>query len=579
MCLDRMLLVCTVIFAALWRDTHAFDPIPSIPERVSALVGSCVVIPCSFTRLSIHSVKSRHERVDVRVTYRDSSMSRIFSLRSIAFNSAEGNQVNSVFQGRTSLWGNLADGDCSVKIERVTMEDSLVYELALKKSGDLHWGKTRRVHLVVSSTPENPVISGVESVTEGQVVTVNCTVNYFCPSQPPTLKWNWERGAQENSSVPRRVEKLQAQKLMLLASLSFTATSHIKSRLRCEAVFPGDRRASVLKHFQVTFSPKDVEVQVLSLIIREGANILLTCVCKADPPVSNYNWSYTQHGYVVNLQKHTNTIRVYNVTRDMRFRCSAQNAVGRSESKPIDLDIHYKPFILHRSSSCVVKEFEVLCLCAVDSNPRPAVTWTVNGSLPPSSYNTSVISYNRTLVAVMRGPMVTPLRVVCVTTNSLGNDSHTLLEGGEGTSSLLWRVITAATISVPVFLLSMLLLCCCHRRVKKRVLSTRHPSVYPGEFDIYQDPIPLYINCTEVTHIYNNGSYQLVYQNCTPLFVRSKQKQHNSLCQTATREGERTAGERWGWRGESRRGGCRAFRGPRNPTSTDNETAIYLEII
>ena len=91
-----------------------------------------------------------------------------------------------------------------------------------------------------------------------------------------------------------------------------------------------------------------------------------------------------------------------------------------------------KPVIVHRSSSWVVKEFEVLCLCAVDSNPRPAVTWTVNGSLPSSSYNTSVISYNKTLVAVMRGPMVTPLRVVCVTTNSLGNDSHTLLEGGEG---------------------------------------------------------------------------------------------------------------------------------------------------
>ena len=137
------------ITAALWRGTHALYPTPSIPERVSALVGSCVVIPCSFTRLTIHSVKSVHERVDVRVTYRDSR--NFFSLRSIAFNSAEGNQVNRVFQGRTSLWGNLADGDCSVKIERVTMEDSLVYALALKKSGDLHWGKAKSVHLLVSS--------------------------------------------------------------------------------------------------------------------------------------------------------------------------------------------------------------------------------------------------------------------------------------------------------------------------------------------------------------------------------------------------------------------------------------------
>lgn len=47
--------------------------------------------------------------------------------------------------------------------------------------------------------------------------------------------------------------------------------------------------------------------------------------------------------------------------------------------------------------------------------------------------------------------------------------------------------------------------------------------MYPGGLEIYQDRMPLYINCTEVTHVYTNGSYQLVYQNCTPLFVRTKQ--------------------------------------------------------
>lgn len=56
----------------------------------------------------------------------------------------------------------------------------------------------------------------------------------------------------------------------------------------------------------------------------------------------------------------------------------------------------------------------------------------------------------------------------------------------------------------------------------RQVLS-RHPAMYPGGLGIYQDQTPLYINCTEVTHIYTNGSYQLVYQNCTPVFVHTKQ--------------------------------------------------------
>lgn len=56
----------------------------------------------------------------------------------------------------------------------------------------------------------------------------------------------------------------------------------------------------------------------------------------------------------------------------------------------------------------------------------------------------------------------------------------------------------------------------------RNVLS-RHPAVYSEELGIYQDMMPLYINCAEVTHIYTNGSYQLVYQNSTPCFVHNNQ--------------------------------------------------------
>ena len=56
-----------------------------------------------------------------------------------------------------------------------------------------------------------------------------------------------------------------------------------------------------------------------------------------------------------------------------------------------------------------------------------------------------------------------------------------------------------------------------------REVLSRSPAVYPEGLGIYQDRMPLYINCTEVTHIYTNGSYQLVYQNCTPHFVHNNQ--------------------------------------------------------
>lgn len=77
--------------------------------------------------------------MDVRLSFRGGG--HIFLLRSTAFNSADRDQVSRDFQGRTSLFGRTADGDCSVKIERISRDDSRVFEIALKRGDDLLWGK------------------------------------------------------------------------------------------------------------------------------------------------------------------------------------------------------------------------------------------------------------------------------------------------------------------------------------------------------------------------------------------------------------------------------------------------------
>lgn len=514
--------------------------------------------------------------MDVRLRFRGGG--HFFPLRSTAFNSEDRDQVSRDFQGRTSLLGKTADGNCSVKLERVSMDDSRVFEIALKGGDDLLWGKPRSFSLDVLATPEAPVISGVLSATEGQLVTLNCTVRYFCPSRPPALQWRWEKGALLKSSEPGMVQTLypEAHRPVLVTSLTFTASHQIKPRLRCEASYPGAKSVSTLKNLHVTFPPKDVKIQVQSLTVQEGASALLMCSCKADPPVSEYRWSYSQHGHTVHLHHHTHTVRVYNVTRDMRVRCSAQNLIGRGESRPTALNIQYKPVILQLASSCVVEGLVVLCRCSVDSNPRPAITWSVNGTVP-TDYNMSVTSESDMLTAVLRGHMDRPLRVMCFAVNALGNDSLILLHGEEVTAPLLWLVIPAVSICLLIFLLSLLLYCC-RKRARKHLLN-RRPAVYPGELRIYQDHMPLYINCTEVTHIYTNGSYQLVYQNCTPLFVRSKQ-----IHPIGRRGGERRIGERrrGGERGGGQRqGGLRAqaIRELQNSAVSEPETGIYLEIL
>lgn len=557
---DTVFLVCPLIFATLWR-VQAVSPVPSVPEHVQAVVGSCVVIPCSFTPPAPHLIRGRKGRVDVRLRFRGGG--HFFPLRSTAFNSEDRDQVSRDFQGRTSVFGRIADGDCSVKIEKVSRDDSRVFEIALKKGDDLLWGRPRSFNLDVGDTPEVPVISGKSSATEGQLVTLNCSVRYHCPSTPPALQWSWERGAQLNSSQHGEVQILHPEphRLMLLAPLSFTVSHQVKPRLRCEVVYPGAKALGVSKDLHVTFSPKDVMVQVQSLMVHDGGNALLVCACKADPPVSEYRWSYSQHGRTVHLHQRTHTVRVFNVSRDMRVRCSAQNLIGRGESRPTPLNVQYKPVILRLSSACAVEDLVMQCRCSVDSNPKAAVTWSVNGTDPPRDYNVSVTSEPGSLTATLRGRVDRPQTVICFAFNALGNDSLMLLQGGEETAPLLWLVVPAASVCLVILLLSLLCYCC-RRRAGKPGLSKR-PAVYPEGLGIYQDQMPLYINCTEVTHIYTNGSYQLVYQNCTPLFVHTKQ-----IRPIGRRGGERRRG------GE----GCIDRRGE-SAAVADAETAIYLEIL
>lgn len=130
-----------------WRDTHAVSPVPSVPNHVPALAGSCVVIPCSFTPPDSHSALGRQGKVvGVRLRYRTSHS----ALRSTAFSTDDKSTVSREFVGRTSLRGNTDDGDCSVMIDRVQLADSNVYELALKGHGQKDWGKASSVNIVVS---------------------------------------------------------------------------------------------------------------------------------------------------------------------------------------------------------------------------------------------------------------------------------------------------------------------------------------------------------------------------------------------------------------------------------------------
>nr|XP_057940043.1 sialic acid-binding Ig-like lectin 14 [Doryrhamphus excisus] len=553
-----------LVFAAMLDGVRSRPPEPTIPDRVLAVAGSCVLVPCSFTPGASSRPPSRKERVDVRMRYRASG-DFVFRQSRTAFNSEDAQQISGDFRGRTSLTGQVLEGDCSLKVDRLSVDDMRVYEVSLKTSGDSSWGRARSFTLVVAVTPEAPVISGVSSAEEGQEVTLNCSVSYRCPATPPTLHWRWERGVHPLGAQEVRTLQPDAPLPVLQASLTFRVSHRVKAGLRCELSYAGSKTVVAVKDLRVTFPPRDVTVQVRTLSVQEGGSALLACSCKADPPASAYRWSYTQHGRTVHPGQSTHTIRLYNVTRDTAVRCSVENPLGRAESRPTLLNVQYKPVIQRTSSVCIVERRELSCRCSADSNPQPVLTWNINGTALPPDYNASLTA--DMLTSTLRGRVDGPQTVTCLALNGLGNDSLTLLQRGQrpDTLLLLCLVVPAAAI-LASFVLSALVFFSCRKKAGKHGL-TRRP--VPGGSGLHQERMPLYINCTEVTHVYTNGSYQLVYQNCTPHFVHTTQ-----VRPMGRRGGERRRGGRGG-----RVHAAETNREVQSAATADPESAIYLEVL
>ncbi|XP_052003105.1 sialic acid-binding Ig-like lectin 5 [Xyrauchen texanus] len=545
--LNRVIVIFTVMSACMWRTTPALSL--SVPDKVSVLEGSCVVIPCSFSPVSVA------RRMEVRLT-----RSAFFNLKRTVFSNHPGDTIHPDFRARTSLAGNIGSGDCSINISPIRTQDQNIYELQLREQGQRSWAVGTRINVSVTGTPEPPEVSDPGPVKEGKQVELNCSVRLSCPSEHPRLLWTFERGEQEGSKVLRDTELQRdpGQLPVLRSTLTFNLSQHTNPRVRCEAVYPKNRKTAAVREILVHFPPKDVFIQVQTLSVTVGGNALLSCSCKADPPVSEYQWSYVQAGHTVILSKRSHSVRIYNVTRDTRVQCTVSNRLGQTKSPLTGINVQYAPVILP-NSSCEWDSVLLSCTCAVDSNPRPAVTWSVNGSHLPDGCNLSFSYSNNMMMETLTWVSDSPLPVTCYAINALGNDSRILFEGQKG--DLLWTLILAGSVLL-LFLLSGLLivLCCCRTNRRRRVMTYRTPAV---NLSIYQERMPLYINCSEVTHIYTNGSYQLVYQNCTPLFVRSKQihkRQRRGARRLRARERERE-------------------RERPTPVITDPDTAIYVEVI
>ncbi|KAL1258551.1 hypothetical protein QQF64_009128 [Cirrhinus molitorella] len=191
MALDALIWIFTFMSACVFETSPAVSL--SVPRQVSALEGSCLVIPCSFS-------PNRGSETTVLRFSRTPTSYFMMLRRNTVFSSQSSDAVHPDFRERTALAGNFSAGDCSVSISNIRRDDQNTYEMQIREQGQKSWPAGSKVNISVTGSPEPPELTDPGPVKEGQRVVLNCSARISCPSDRPRLLWRWERGDQEVSA-------------------------------------------------------------------------------------------------------------------------------------------------------------------------------------------------------------------------------------------------------------------------------------------------------------------------------------------------------------------------------------------
>ncbi|XP_041941245.1 sialic acid-binding Ig-like lectin 13 isoform X1 [Alosa sapidissima] len=327
-----------------------------IPESVTGLKSSCVVVPCRYDYPhqgeSISSWKGRWYLApnDVYVYDQDSST------------------VDARYQMRTALVGELREKNCSLQITDIKKNDQGQYWFRIMMEGYNSYSYSeKKITISVKDEPNRPSISGViKEVRSGEIVTVSCSASHSCPPHPPTITWS------RDGRVTVQSEPLTGGQHKLTSSLSFNANaSDHQQPITCSVQHHGGKKAINSVILKVTYAPVNVTISPREPSVLENGSISLSCLAEGNPEVDSYQWRNGSGP----LSVQGKSLKLSSVTRRIHaITCVARNREGETASRPVRINVEYPPEISEQSF-CTRGHSGTQCSCTVQSNPPSIVRW------------------------------------------------------------------------------------------------------------------------------------------------------------------------------------------------------------
>ncbi|XP_028289323.1 B-cell receptor CD22-like [Parambassis ranga] len=307
------------------------------PEKMEALSGSCLHIPCTFT------AKPGDKEFDsTRPTF------GVWYKSVLTF--ANG-QENAVYNSREkvnkypmNITGNLSQKNCSTLFSNLTTSHTDTYFFRVNNWPYIATASCDRLEITVKDSPWSPSIHiSAGDLKEKQSVSITCSALTPCPHSPPQLTWNLHPDS--HSETEENTDGTFTTKLQQTITLSHT---HDGYNISCSVTYPvnggRNKTAETQQTLSVSYAPRNTSASISpSGLLSAGIWVNLTCSSRAKPPISSFTWFKNTTDGPKNVSE--GDFYSFNVTDSSAggdYYCVASNDLGDETSEVVHLTVAVK---------------------------------------------------------------------------------------------------------------------------------------------------------------------------------------------------------------------------------------------
>ncbi|XP_049912328.1 sialoadhesin-like isoform X2 [Epinephelus moara] len=322
----NMLLHILFLSGALAACPEGTYPVITVPQKMEALSGSCLQIPCYITNDDIHKdgtgnvgkwIKSiADQRIPNNVIFDSSKTVNIYPM---------------------NITGNLSERNCTTLFSNLIISYTDTYYFRFENSEYRATAACEPLQITVQDSPLRPRIEISGDLREKQSVTITCSASTPCPHSPPKLTWNLQQDP--HNTIEENTDRTFTTKIQETITLS---DKHDGVTITCSATYPVDggnyKTAEEEMTLSVSYAPKDTSVSISpSGLVSAGSWVKLTCSSRANPPVSSFTWFKTSKDGPIKVSE--GDFYSFNVTDGGFYYCVATNDLGNGTSSGIHLTV------------------------------------------------------------------------------------------------------------------------------------------------------------------------------------------------------------------------------------------------